>query len=1203
MVVAERLISRGLEQAFARVDAALLDVGLQRAVGGSDENVVYCRKCLFYQHRPSTMIVKAVISTPMGDEGKFDGESVPVGASVWITVTNPESPLHGRPILITKRPDNLFALTGGGGQSGDARRHMVLTGKPKKTRRDKELEQEIQEAEEYNEPLQARRRGLIAGGRRELRQAADAMMESLGLEKLNPQQLLQQKDDVQNYVADALGEEEGSGDEAKRITDTIMRQVVASERGVRERVQRDRQMKVLKSRMMQAREGERFGRRELTEELEEFQEGYKPMMMEMPQVAVLQGLSGPEQELAITQHFEGQVNDYFDEDRDAIEAVNIESIELESEDLDRIPKLMLGETVGELNLESSEKLQQAIDGVQSYWDKRKQVEEVATQLKKVPLAKVTPSVVQAIKARDIAPVSLAEIEERMDADITKAMQNNTATALYDALGEHWNDDTSLSDTLRTRGRRDTTMQFHINAGASSALAAMGKDVLGTRYDTSKLISDGNIELAAAGMALEVARRHDPSGAEYADIVAKVKEYNAVNQPSAEVRAMAQHDKLAQQYQVIQDQKKNAELLDLVQVSNLEADNLIAQRTNLGAALGSLQASATFYDRLDQLKGAKRAPVISVSVGDQADLAETIRDKLNLKQGYDIDLSDPSDVKLNVGLSSLGRYMKEAPDVTAQAELYRGLKTSMEGVSEDAGGNLVVDQYDVPGWRNEFQDAGGNTRQYKWRVEQRNDIEWLRAATTKSETNPTGVGGGLITRVTGAGKTNTALGFYGHKIAENPDYKAIVTVPKGRAAQWHEEATRFSDTPAVLIPDGTAKVQVDEILMSSEPGTIYVMGHREASRSHETLALLQADPDLADQKFQGITIDEPQELQARGQSGNIGALGKRLMKLKFDNRVGLTATPARRNPTEAYDLIKWTQGSSRNLGSKTSFVRTFSGFGAGTNAQDTAINKLFFDTISPYISGDRITDPNFKVTRGDIDVRRSEGQRGRQREIEAGAQEHITRRRQEIMQEARDNPKSLMRTGQNWESTLGRRAMEKARGEVKAQHQENIDGGDYTQNGKLMQFKSQLEEAPDQKHVVYIDSAVQRRALGQMFKDMGLNNNNVKNLASGTGSITGAEMASRVKMFRDDPRARVIMIDTTSSSGYNLQSGDQLHVLGTPEDAAGYLQAQGRVARMPRKGDVDIKTYRYEDDPTSMAKWLDLEAQLKVLGAAAPAMFV
>ena len=610
--------------------------------------------------------------------------------------------------------------------------------------------------------------------------------------------------------------------------------------------------------------GERLDRedREVSEESGVVEGQLDPISMPLPVVDTIRDMSPIEQEHHIAQHFDRQVEHYFADDR-VEEGEVVDDIAEGGEGDGRTPTIPLGESVGDLQLDSPEKLQQAIDKVQSYWDKRHEVEEITRSLKKVPLAKVTPSVVAAIKDKDIRPMALSEIESLVDAELNKAMHDNTALALYDALGEHWNDEISLSDTLKSRGGRDTTMQFHLNAGASSALSALGKEFVGVRYDTSRLITDGNIELAAASLALAVARKYPTTSDQYSHVVNRLREHNSVNQKVTETRALERHGRLTKQYEVIQQQKRDAELLDKVQIATLEADNLIAQRANLGAALGSLQSSATFFDYLERLKGAKRAPVVSIGVGDQADLAESIRDKLGLKKDYDIDVSDPSNVTLNVGLSSLSKYMKEAPDVSVQEELYSQLKTSMEGVTEDAGGNLIVDQYSVPGWKDIFTDAAGEDRSYKWRVEQRNDIEWLREATSESEVNPNGVGGGLITRVTGAGKTNTALGFYAHKISENPDYKGLVVVPRGRSAQWYEEAQRFSDTPTVLISDGTAKAQVDELIADSKPGTIYVMGHREAARSHEVIGLMQSDPEFADKRFGGLTIDEPQELQARG----------------------------------------------------------------------------------------------------------------------------------------------------------------------------------------------------------------------------------------------------------------------------------------------------------------------------------------------------
>ena len=87
-------------------------------------------------------------------------------------------------------------------------------------------------------------------------------------------------------------------------------------------------------------------------------------------------------------------------------------------------------------------------------------------------------------------------------------------------------------------------------------------------------------------------------------------------------------------------------------------------------MGSLQASATLYDQLEKMRGMRRAPVVSIGVGNQAELAESIRTKLGLKKDYDIDVSDPDNVTLNVGLSSLSRYIREAPDVVRAGGLVR-----------------------------------------------------------------------------------------------------------------------------------------------------------------------------------------------------------------------------------------------------------------------------------------------------------------------------------------------------------------------------------------------------------------------------------------------------------------------------------------------------------------------------------------------------
>jgi hypothetical protein len=116
---------------------------------------------------------------------------------------------------------------------------------------------------------------------------------------------------------------------------------------------------------------------------------------------------------------------------------------------------------------------------------------------------------------------------------------------------------------------------------------------------------------------------------------------------------------------------------------------------------------------------------------------------------------------------------------------------------------------------------------------------------------------------------------------------------------------------------------------------------------------------------------------------------------------------------------------------------------------------------------------------------------------------------------------------------------------------------------------------------------------------GYKQNQIKNI---TGIARPVEVEKRKQMWKKGTAVPFIIIDKTSAAGHNLQEGDVLHVLGAPDDAAQYLQAQGRVARSPRKGDVDIATYRYVDNPWEDLHWDKLNAQLKLLRATAPGLF-
>ena len=1188
---------------------------------------------------------KAVVSTPMSGEGKFNAKGVETGDSVWITVNDPESPLRGRHILITKRPDGLFALTGGGGQSEDveARKHIILTGTPKESKRDKELKQTIEEAEEVNSEVIAEKRGLEQEARDRLKSAADSMTEALGIKKTDTKALLDKKDEVQLHVESVLGED--SSVEAKRITDTIMRQATQANRKISTGVQRERQAILIKVGRKLREVQEAGGEKEVDtsiipdtiipqgttieevvesdainvdvlDEINEALPKFEPVSIPLPDIAEIAEMTPSKQESAIATHFDKEVEKFFGGKDDELDGVAEEDKVPEKPEEETVT-VDLGTAVSEpLKLTSQEQLEEAIEKTRAYFETRKEVQLQSEKIKKVPLNVVTPSTLSdlrdSISAIDVN-IDDDELEKLTKDNFDSWTRNNQALAFYDAVGEFWNDDISLTEEISGAGSKiQSTMKFHMDSGAATALAVLAKEHLGLKIDTRILMEKGNIELAASSVAWAIRDKYKADSAKLDETIDSIRTANASNLEETERKSLIRHSTLSKQMEEIQKQKESGELLDKVKVSELERNNLIEQRINLGVSLGSMQASATLFDQLVKVRTAKDN-VLTLNAGEHRRDAETVASNLRLKEGsYDIQPTEEGTWNVILSSDGLDKHISQEKDLQAKHDKYDKIKTDDTGLSEDDDGNVIVEDFDVPFWNDRFVPEGeedtSKTIDYKWRAEQRNDINWLLATTEKSADNPTGEGGGLITRTVGAGKTNTALGFFAHKMQENSDYKSIVAVPKGRAQQWFDEANRFMTLPEgmniQLIPEGASKSDVDDILLSSAKGTLFITGHRELSRSHEMLGKIQTNAELGEKigKFGGICIDEPQELQARGQSGNMGALGRCLMKLPIDHRVGLTATPARRSPLEVYDLIKWSSGAT-DIGAKTTFQHTFGGFGSGTNAQDTAIRKVFYETIAPYISGDRITQPTFKVNSDTIDITRTDSQIARQKEIESTRDKTISEHQKTLMDEARENPNHRLRRGANWETTLPRRAKAEARKEVEKQHQENMDGGDWQNNGRLVALREQLEGASDKKHVVYIDSGTQRNALTEMLKDMGYNQNQIKSIASTTYSsgLSGMEMSDRVKKFRkgDIP---FILIDSKSSSGYNLQNGDQLHVIGTPPEAANYVQAQGRIARMPRKGDVDIKTYRYGDSPTEQSHWNDLDAQIKLLRATAPGLF-
>jgi hypothetical protein len=348
-----------------------------------------------------------------------------------------------------------------------------------------------------------------------------------------------------------------------------------------------------------------------------------------------------------------------------------------------------------------------------------------------------------------------------------------------------------------------------------------------------------------------------------------------------------------------------------------------------------------------------------------------------------------------------------------------------------------------------------------------------------------------------------------------------------------------------------------------------------------------------------------------------AAGRKLMHLDIDNRIAATATPAKMNLVESYDLANWASHHDKSLGPRARFQRVYGGYGAGTNAQDATMQQMVFREISPYISGNRLTNSTFKVNQEVVPISKTPIQDDNMRQIEHGTDAFVAQEKEKFIHSIEQNPELLARweknKGRDWRKVAGARAGEKAKTALMAHHWDNLQGtyGDKMQwkdNPKLVETAKYITSNPKEKHIIFVDNYAQRKAMTQALMEGGLKDGSeILNIA-GTPEVTkraiaGEDMAKRVATFQKDKNAKVIFIDKGAVSGYNLQSADVLHVIGTPSDAASYLQAQGRVARMPRFGDVKIRTYRYTDAPFEDDRWDSIDVQLKMLRAVAPAMFV
>ena len=1197
-------------------------------------------------------LLKAVIRTPTGADGKVDYDSVPVGASIWVRVTDPHSPLHGRPILLTKRPDHQFALTGGSAAKHiEARRHLVVSsGRARASAADEAGLAARQEAEARNAPVRERQRELRRQARAEQGTAEERFMAALGITRRGLT-----KDEKASVHQAALEHAQASGlsgrdaeSFARHMADGIARK------------EREFRLRQAAHRLELARHV--AAGRDADEAAT--MAGPAPSPVEYTAPAVdperWRGMSDPEREATVLGDLERQdtarVLSEMENTRFEDEPAEPEQPEPAASPLtptpaahepvdDTLPTDASGEPPPGFGAEpagahagtptdapagveehtaftggehpepiretpdvagptfmvggeeeaapvpgppgsspasparppsspilSPEKAREAIEHFRAFAAARKAEKEAAGSLEKFAASEsAMPTSVEDLRLR-IGAVDDEELGRFLD-EYQRQNGGPPDASFYSAMSPHWNDDVG------------NKLAGAVTRGAASAITGIVGEELGARFDVQRLVDALGPE--AAAMAVVHRMREELSPETFGAFVDRLRDANASGQRATEQRAMRRHHELIKQAEDLDRQVRAGDLTSQASVEVLRARNLVEQRENLGTALGSLQASAALYHFADQARGERfrKQPVV-INVGSKVALADKLK---RLGPVRATTMYHPTlGYQVHTDTEALRKYVGRTEADKADADRWRAVKYDTAGIEPDAEGREWVPGYTVPGFRAHVADPANPTAgaPFRFLADQRNNIEWLH-----------GSGGGLVTMRTGGGKTITSIGVAAKMLHENPKGRHLRIVPDGREEQWANEVRNFTTLPVTVLPAASTKEERARLLAGAPEGSLVVVGHTNAGRyDHEALATTHA--------WDSIGIDEPQELRAKSGSGKLGAGAKRIMRIPAKNRHALTATPATDHPVEAFDIVNWAR--PRALGFRTRFERAFSGFGGGTNAQDAALERGLYRELEPHVSGERLVAPHYAIEHADRRVRMSPSQLAKQREIESRVDGAI----QAAVEEAKAKKQAGERGyAERSYAALYKDARERAMAKLEAEHRANLSGGDTEHNPKLAAMQKAIGgSAPNDRHVVFVDSPEQRRAVTAMLEGMG-HKGKVKNITASAkgdtvkrGGVEVAAIEERKRDWKSTPGGFII-IDRSSASGHNLAEGDHLHVLGNPDDAAQMLQAHGRLGRANREGDFAVHTYRYDDSPFEHARWNRLERQLKVLRATAPGMFV
>ena len=1220
------------ERTFAVCD----DCGKVHAYGDEAEDLK--KSLIWLRDMARPMLSKAVVPTPKGKDGRVDYGAVGAGDSIWITMTS-EGPLRGRHILISKRPDGLFAVTGGVKnlrEKGffhaalDFGKQRELT--PKEKAKREAAEKEAAEAAQKRKAFHKEHAKTLQELDEASRTVRNKIWQTLGVEtdaeraakgksyRARVKQVAVQA----GYApadAEALANDLGkSAESAARLA-----AAAAHQEALRNAYQQNR--KAQQALTKPAKEKPKPAEPVLSEESRQalhVLDSADFTAADLP--APPKESMSPEQRAKISEAVKARLEEKRREQaeaeskaraeervrRDAAKAAGADAAELlkylgQHKDLrEQAKQLRGGKSPSVPGAEFS--------GVAASLDFRGTGTHILGEDEAIALA------MRSLEEKDIQEKNVGLYERVAQLAQSGDARDEDGNPLpYDP-----NNPFGHLNLHMTKG--GAPEMGHKDAGAIRTLNRIATEFTGADVLRGELVEGLGLQ-STAHVLIDRLKREGANMDEVRDFVGR--QHKAAS--DALDRAMERDAQLQKEAADIEAQAKtdaggNPQMAEALRTL-YAADNLARQHENLGAALGSLEALGSFALALDSKQSGK----IEMAVGeDAAGFRAKVRRMVGPGAAKKIKIKTKRDgtIAASLNVSDLRAYVDRGPKVSANERRLAAISAGKKNTADfKVPGIKVGGGHDVKSYRPGQQaDIRNIMEQYAILAEEKGVPMAQKTIRTP---------GLFINREVGGGKTLISLSIGQHLLNTqgNDNHRTVVyTAPEKLLGNWHAEAKKWLEDPSALVfgqhPGGKLTAEdagengesaaylhnkeglskIAQQLVDGKAPRRLIVG-QNALNAKVTVRLNEDDGKGGTKKGKAVELplvdiinltqpmmfaqDEPQEMTT-AKRGVLGAAGRAAVRLGAglaDNegreliatRLALTATPARTHAGQLFDMANWvTKGK---VGTRKSFMAKNGALGQGTTVFENSEGDAILNRLRSQMVSERGAK-NHTPYSAKRDVAMADWQKAAQARTGAEYSPHIAALREALARPTWKAGKFTVRMASGWKEghEISTRAQaEAALDRMTQRHDAEVYKSLYgvPANGSWKSNPGLAKLAEEIAHHDKLTGGHQHILWAENEDSL----RGIKQMLreqypkeSFTTMWTAGESEANKREFQAGQHKFVIM-NHKQNAGHNMQNAGSAHFLGLPQEFVSYAQARGRAERDPRVGDPLLSHIDYTDNPT------------------------